>query len=96
MNEAVKGFWAMVTACVIWGLSGLYYKMLDGMPPIEVLAHRTLWSFLFFAVILGLKGRLGELWAALSERRGRGALVIATAAFMISSPVACGRRPTPT
>lgn len=85
MNEAVKGFWAMVTACVIWGLSGLYYKMLDGMPPIEVLAHRTLWSFLFFAVILGLKGRLGELWIALAERRGRGALVIATAALMISA-----------
>ncbi|KEO56278.1 EamA family transporter RarD [Thioclava pacifica] len=85
MNEAVKGFWAMVAACVIWGLSGLYYKMLDAVPPIEVLAHRTLWSFAFFAVILAFKGRLAEIWRALAERRGRGTLVIATAALMISA-----------
>ncbi|KFE36962.1 EamA family transporter RarD [Thioclava atlantica] len=85
MSEATKGFWAMVTACVIWGLSGLYYKMLDAVPPIEVLAHRTLWSFLFFAVILAVKGRLHLIRAALSERHGRGTLIIGFAALMISA-----------
>lgn len=85
MSEAAKGFWAMVATCVVWGLSGLYYKLLDGVPPIEVLAHRTLWSFLFFALILGAKGRLHEIRAALMQRRGRGALIVATAALMISA-----------
>ncbi|MEX1660411.1 EamA family transporter RarD [uncultured Thioclava sp.] len=85
MGEAVKGFWAMVATCVIWGLSGLYYKMLDGVPPIEVLAHRTLWSLIFFALILGFRGRLIEVVRVLRARRGRSAAIVALAAIMISA-----------
>ena len=84
MSEAKKGFWAIVAACVIWGLSGLYYKVLSEVPPIEVLAHRTLWSAVFLAAVLGARGRLGELGQALGGGRavlGRlmvSALVIST------------------
>ena len=85
MSEAVKGFWAMVATCVIWGLSGLYYKMLDGVPPIEVLAHRTLWSLIFFALILGFRGRLYEVVRVLRAGRGRSAAIVALAAIMISA-----------
>ena len=85
MSEAIKGFWAMVAACVIWGLSGLYYKMLDAVPPIEVLAHRTLWSLIFFALILGFRGRLSEVVRVLRAGRGRSAATVALAAIMISA-----------
>jgi len=83
MSESVKGIAAMLGACTIWGLSPLYYKLLDHVPPIEVLAHRTLWSCVFFACVLLVQGRLGLVRLALSGRRD--ALVVGFAALMIST-----------
>jgi chloramphenicol-sensitive protein RarD len=81
MGEAAKGFWALLAACTVWGLSPLYYKLLAAVPPLEVLSHRTLWSLGFFGAVLALQGRLGAVRPALA---GRGTLVIALAAVMIS------------
>ncbi|MDR9394567.1 EamA family transporter RarD [Roseovarius sp. SYSU LYC5161] len=82
MNEASKGVMAMVAACTIWGLSSIYYKALAHVPPIEVLAHRTIWSLVFFALILTAQGRLGVLRAAISDPKSRWR--IALAALFIS------------
>ncbi|RBI69092.1 EamA family transporter RarD [Roseovarius sp. TE539] len=82
MTEAVKGVMAMVAACTIWGLSPLYYKLLSHIPPIEILAHRTLWSFLFFAGVLLWQGRIALLRVGLAS--GRSVLAIALAALAIS------------
>ena len=35
MGEPARGVAAMVAACTIWGLSALYYKLLDHIPPLE-------------------------------------------------------------
>lgn len=83
MSESVKGVAAMLAACSIWGLSPLYYKLLDHVPPLEVLAHRTLWSCVFFATVLLVQRRLGLLRLALL--RPRDALVVGFAALMIST-----------
>ncbi len=82
MTETHKGIVAMIGACVVWGLSPLYYKMLSHIPPIEILAHRTLWSLVIFATVLLVQGRIDLLRAALSSRKA--VLVIGFAALMIS------------
>ena len=82
MSESLKGVLAMVAACVIWGLSPLFYKLLEHVPPLEILAHRTLWSFLIFGALLLLQGRLGALLRAL--RSWRVLLLVGLAAGMIS------------
>jgi chloramphenicol-sensitive protein RarD len=82
MTEAMKGVLAMAAAAVIWGLSPLYYKALSHVPPLEVLSHRTIWSLVFFACVLALKHRLGEVRALVSSRDLR---VVALAALMIST-----------
>lgn len=82
MGGPARGVAAMVAACTIWGLSALYYKLLDHIPPLEVLAHRTLWSFAFFAAVLAVRGRIGDLFAAI-DRPGKAARMLA-AAFFIS------------
>ncbi|SEM90521.1 chloramphenicol-sensitive protein RarD [Gemmobacter aquatilis] len=82
MTEARKGVLAMVVACLIWGASGLYYKQLAHVPPLEVLSHRTLWSAVIFAVLLALQGQLRQLRGLLS---GVTLLRVALAALMISS-----------
>lgn len=67
MTEPAKGLIALVAANVIWGLSPIFYKALDHVPPPELLAHRTVWSLVFFGALLALQGRLQEL-----ARAGRG------------------------
>ena len=54
----------MVLACVIWGLSPLYYAQLKHVPALEVLAYRGVWSLVFFAVILFFQRRIGLAWKA--------------------------------
>lgn len=39
-------------AYVLWGLLTMYWKLLDDVRPMEVLAHRIIWSFLFMLVLL--------------------------------------------
>ncbi|MCB1368261.1 MAG: EamA family transporter RarD [Rhodobacteraceae bacterium] len=69
MGEAGKGMLAMIGAATIWGLSPLYYKQLAHVPPLEVLSHRTLWSFVIFFVLLAGQGRLREFAHSLKDRR---------------------------
>ncbi len=69
MSDTTKGILAMIGATSVWGLSGLYYKLLADVPPLEVLSHRTLWSLVFFGLLLAFRGRLGEVRALLSRRR---------------------------
>ncbi len=61
MSEARKGILAMIGACLIWGIAPILYKQLSHLPPAEILAHRTLWSFVTFGGVLLLQGRLGQL-----------------------------------
>ncbi|MCK8483778.1 EamA family transporter RarD [Aliiroseovarius sp. S2029] len=81
MTDTMKGVVAIVAACVVWGLSPLFYKLLEHVPPLELLSHRTIWSLAIFGTILAVQGRLGELPALL---RGRSALLVVLAALVIS------------
>lgn len=81
MSEAAKGVMAMVAACTIWGLSPLFFAQLAHVPPVEVLAQRTLWSLVFFAGILAVQGRLREVAQSLATPR-RFALVAAASAII--------------
>ncbi|MBC2835904.1 EamA family transporter RarD [Gemmobacter straminiformis] len=56
MGEAGKGIVAIMAACLIWGLAPIYYRLVD-VPPMEMLAHRTLWTLLFFGLLLAVQGR---------------------------------------
>ena len=70
MSEATKGVWAVIAACTIWGISSVFYKMLSHVPAIEVLAHRTVWSVVFFTIVLLIQRRfmaLREVFGSLSR-----------------------------
>ncbi len=82
MSETQKGLLAMVATSVIWGLSTLFYKALSHVPPFEVLAHRTIWSLVFFGIVLALQSRLGELVSIF--RRPRLLMMVCLAAMTVS------------
>lgn len=83
MSEALKGVLAMIAACIVWGLSGMYYKLLEHIPPLEVLSHRTIWSFVFFGIVLLFQRRLPQIISTLKNRQL--VLMLAFSAIMISA-----------
>ena len=82
MTEVKKGVLAMVVACLVWGLSPLYYKLLVSVPPIELLSHRTIWSLVLFSLILLIQGRLQGSFKVLRDKKIAAILLIA--ALMIA------------
>ena len=44
-------------AYLIWGCFPLYFRQLDGVPPMDILSNRTAWAFVFVALLLTLRGR---------------------------------------
>ncbi|NUH64742.1 EamA family transporter RarD [Sulfitobacter sp. S0837] len=83
MTDPAKGFAAIVAACCIWGLSSIFYKLLSHVPAAEVLAHRTLWSLVFFLLVLGVQGRLRMIFEAMAGPRALGLMFVA--ALMIAT-----------
>ncbi|HPG22979.1 MAG TPA: EamA family transporter RarD [Amaricoccus sp.] len=69
MRNETKGILAIVAAATFWGLSGIYFKALVHVPPLEILSHRAIWSAVFFGAVLALQGRAGEIRAALAQPR---------------------------
>ncbi|MCE9608032.1 MAG: EamA family transporter RarD, partial [Planctomycetia bacterium] len=64
-----SGFVFGVAAYTLWGIIPLFFRLLAGIPPLEVLAHRACWSCLVLAVVIVVFGRGGAVVAALSNRR---------------------------
>lgn len=81
MTEAGKGILAMLAAATLWGVSAIFFKALAHVPPLEMLAHRSLWSVVFFGLVLAAQGRLAEIVRVLRAGSDRGK-VIGAAVFI--------------
>jgi chloramphenicol-sensitive protein RarD len=61
LSDPAKGVLALIVAFTWWGLSTLYYHQTRHIPAYEVLAHRSLWTFVLFGSWIALHGRGREL-----------------------------------
>ena len=78
MSDSQKGILAILISGIIWGFSPLYYKVLGHVTPVELLAHRVVWSVVFFVAVLSFQRRLGALWSAISTWRSAATLFAAS------------------
>lgn len=62
-----KGVVSTIAAYVVWGSLPVYWKLVQETPAIEVLGHRTVWSFAFLIVLLTWRRQ----WAWLSTLKSR-------------------------
>lgn len=62
-----------------WGLTPIYYKLLPEVPPVEVLAHRVVWSVVFGAVFVSLTRAWPAVRAALGSAQTLRALALTAA-----------------
>jgi chloramphenicol-sensitive protein RarD len=58
-----------IAAFGFWGLTPIYYKLLPHVPPVEVLAHRVIWSVVFGALFVTLLRAWPQVRSALSCAR---------------------------
>jgi len=49
-----------ISAYLIWGFVPVYFKLLNHVPPIAIVAQRILWSIPLLLVIMGLRKQLSE------------------------------------
>ncbi|SLL97165.1 MULTISPECIES: EamA family transporter RarD [unclassified Actinoplanes] len=52
MSDERRGYLYGITAYVLWGFFPIYFKLLKPSPPLEILAHRIIWSVVFVALLL--------------------------------------------
>lgn len=70
-----------IGAYAAWGLLPLYLRLLRGVPSLEVLAHRIVWSLLLLIVIVVVTRRAGAIRAA---ARGPTLALLAASATLIA------------
>jgi chloramphenicol-sensitive protein RarD len=80
LSQTRSGFVAGVAAYLLWGLFPLYWPLLEPAKPVEILAHRIVWSVVVLAVVL--VATTGFRWARHIGRRR--ALLLAGAAALIT------------
>ncbi|HEV2999519.1 MAG TPA: EamA family transporter RarD [Solirubrobacteraceae bacterium] len=80
MSQHRTGLAAGVGAYLLWGLFPLYWPLLAPAGPVEILAHRIVWSLLFLGGLLALTA--GFSW--LRTLGGRRARLLALAAALIT------------
>ncbi|MBE3120096.1 MAG: EamA family transporter RarD [Candidatus Atribacteria bacterium] len=76
-----KGIWYALGAYVIWGLFPVYWKLLAGIPALQLLGHRIFWSFLLLFGIV-LVARQGKTFQAALNRHVL--LIYSAAAVLIA------------
>jgi len=59
-TEEQIGIGYALLAFSAWGFLPIYWKLLDTVPSLEILAHRMVWSVLFLVGLLAVQKRLGE------------------------------------
>lgn len=83
-SARVAGGLAALGAYGIWGLSPLAFKAVDGVAPLEILAHRVVWAALLVSVVLGVQGRLRAGLALVTRPGVRGRLALSAALITVN------------
>jgi chloramphenicol-sensitive protein RarD len=71
LHEKSHGRYAVygVIAYSLWGLIPLYFKTVAEVAPLEVLAHRAVWSFVTLMALVALQGRWDEIRRVLANKK---------------------------
>jgi chloramphenicol-sensitive protein RarD len=82
-QASAAGLGYAVLAYGAWGLFPLFWKLLEHLPALELVAHRVIWSCVAYLVLVLLRRRGRELLAALVA--GRTLRVIVPSALFIAT-----------
>lgn len=76
MTQAKSGVIFAILAYSMWGIAPIYFKAIQHISSLEILAHRIVWSALLLAVIIGLRQNWPKVRAIFSNKKVLQTLVI--------------------
>ncbi|MCH8532554.1 MAG: EamA family transporter RarD [Saccharospirillum sp.] len=77
-NTARNGALYALTAYSLWAVAPIYFKVMQAVPAIEILANRVIWSFLLTLGMVLLMKKRHVLISTLKSSRARWALLAST------------------
>jgi len=83
-DEVRLGLIAGIVAYTFWGAFPIYFKLTEAVGPLEILAHRIVWSLPFALIIIALRRQWGELKRAIKIPRLVGLLSLAAIALAVN------------
>ena len=84
MNDVRRGYLLGIGAYVAWGFFPLYFKHLQPSGPVEILAHRIVWSLVCMVVIVTVLRRWRAVAALRREPRKVWMMVLAAALIAVN------------
>lgn len=83
-SEETRGLWYGVVCYAIWGWVPIYWKFLQGIPVLQLICHRIVWSCAMLIVIVAISREWDELWKAARSPRVIGIYTAAAIAIFIN------------
>ncbi|MFC6018662.1 EamA family transporter RarD [Plantactinospora solaniradicis] len=84
MNQVRRGYLYGLGAYTLWGFFPLYIRLLKPAGPIEILAHRVVWSVVFVALVLAVARNWGFLRGLLRRPSALAGVVLAAALIAVN------------
>lgn len=78
-REGLAGLAFAVAAFASWGLAPIYFKALKSVHPVQLVAHRVIWSVLLLVVLIQFTRKWDAVWAAWADRKNRRVLALTAA-----------------
>ncbi|NOT41548.1 MAG: EamA family transporter RarD [Alphaproteobacteria bacterium] len=83
-NSIDRGVIYGASAYVTWGIIPIFWKFLDHVGAVEIVAHRIVWTLIFAVAALAAWERLPKLWVALRNPRTVMALVVSAVLIAVN------------
>lgn len=68
-NEKTVGVIYAVAAYTLWGVLTIYWKLINGVFPIEILSNRIVWAFVFTIAIVAVTKQWEELKRIVKDKK---------------------------
>ncbi len=84
MDETAAGVTYALLAYVSWGLMPIYWKLTAFVPPLQMVAHRVVWSVVVLAAMLAVFKRFGAVRLSLTNLSHLKVLVASAALITVN------------
>src|SRR5690349_11449019 len=84
MSDERRGYLYGLIAYALWGFFPIYFKLLEPSPPLEILAHRIVWSVAVVGLLLCVLRNWRFLGRLARDRRRLGGVILAAVLIAIN------------
>lgn len=83
-RQGISGVLFALAAFGLWGINPVYFKAVDHIPELDVLAHRVIWTVALLAALVTFTGGWSSVGRALRDRQTLAMLGLSTALISVN------------